>query len=595
VAPAPKQTVLVVVHGVGAIEPSNMVRELCGELAGPVTIERIGGHDYPKLTPSDERQYKSAYELYWADLKPRGNGRLARLGRPLHVMLALSQIGAEGWGDGKLGINGYSHFGDMLHGFMWGFALSLSAIYFPLFHMTVLPPSTGFPAAVLSILPGVALALSLRTLDISAGFSVYLTLALGVASILAGYSGWVTPSMSAEIAAGLLSSIYLAVIGLTSLALAELTKKTWKASARPPLRCYLVRFAALTLPFTLLGGGLGALSWALNLWISVKFGPGHLSDWNNAYIAALPFDLALLELAFAAATFAFGAVFAIAGVVYFLRLKFGPTESLSKNLGQFLRNSIIPALLVLAIGNTIVSALYLVNVLAFPNREILQFPPLRYLSEWFVQIGVSIVHIIGGEITDQPGTAITAFSVYAASSTRIVSFIPSMLGKLRQPAAIVADVVLWLAPEGPLSYRSKARRRLTDLVSELGSKFNIQVLAHSQGTVIALDALRYSSRLNLDLITAGSPVDTLYKEFLAVELPRPPCIGTWANFYRLSDYVGGPVSIAGNNILIAEDYRMNHLNYFHAEQIVWHMSRMAESLEERSAPLLVNGRETVPE
>ncbi|MBD2745785.1 hypothetical protein IC232_03650 [Microvirga sp. BT688] len=609
-APVSKPMVLVVVHGVGAVEPGTMVRELCGELAGPFERDLNVKDLPPKLIPTDGRRYQTAYELYWADLKPGGNTKRARWGRPVQVMLALSQIGAVGWDDGESGINGYSQAGNLLHRFMWGLALSLSAIYFPLLHMTVLPQPVSIGVALVSILPTWLLAFSLRNLDTSVCFSAYLTPMLGAVSIFAGYKGWVSTDRSAEIAAWLLSLIYLAVIVLALSAAVGVTIRGVLASNRLSFRCYLVRFAALSLPFSLLGGGLGALSWAFNLWLSTYFGPGSLSQWNTAYTKALPFDLALLEFAFAAATFSFGAVFAIAGAIYFVCIKFGPSESQSGKLGEFLRGSIVPALLVLVVGNTIVSALYVVNVFLFPRDEILQFGLLRDAHDLLLRFGEAIVRKIEGDDSSQSGTAITAFSIYAASSTRIVSFIPSLFGKLRQPAAIIADVVLWLAPEKTLSYRNSARRylpeeetlsyrrsarrRLADLLKAIGPNVSIHLLAHSQGTVIAVDTLRNYDAQNIDLITAGSPLDSLYKTFLGIELPRPPSVRIWKNFYRTSDYVGGNVSAAGtkknksaNNIIVDQDYRLNHLDYFRARAIVDQI--FPREAQDKSSPSVVPG------
>jgi hypothetical protein len=575
-----KKLVLVLVHGVGATEPGNMVRELCGELAGPDTKEEFSSYKYIKLDPPGEARYEHAYELHWADLKPNGNGFWARLRRPLHVMLGLSQIGAEGWGDTKSGITAFSLAGRMLHAFLWGIALSLSAIYFPLFHMTVLPPGWREAAAILSILPGFFLALSLYKFDKWACLSAFLTPALGLASMAFWAFGDVTVQGSAMIAAVTLTAIYATVIGLTALALFELGCKAAVWGSGQPLHCYVVRFAALTLPFTLLGGGLGALSWAVNLWISTKFGPGLLAQWDTAYTEALPFDLALLEFAFAVATFAFGAVLAVAGVIFFIGIKLKSSETAKRELGNFLRNSIMPALVVLAIGNTIVSALFLANVILFPREEILEFPLLRGFSSALRGLGVFI--------TGEAGLAITAFAVYAASSTRIVSFIPSLIGKLRQPAAIIADVVLWLVPDGELSYRTKARERLNALLKGLAPQFHVLILAHSQGTVVAWDTLNNSdlkddkgNALKFSLITAGSPIDTLYRPFLAFKMLRPDTVSTWSNYYRLSDYVGGRVGCA-KNTTIEQDYRMNHLNYFRSAEIITEIGGFGSKVEQCS-------------
>lgn len=584
-----KETVLVVVHGVGATTPGKMLRDLCGALAGPTQWELIPNlkdptaepgkdalqqYNYPKLTPSDGRLYTAAYELYWADLKPGGDTLGARLVRPLHVLLALSQIGGKGWGDKKLVVNGPILCGRILHWFLWGCALWLPAIYFPLFHMTVLPPWVNLIGAIVSIVLAWVVALALHNLDRAAFVSFILIPVVGLLFSFVGAMDLVSTSRSAEITAWILTFIYTAVVLLTICALGELTVKVWKVRAHLRLSLCLVRFAALTLPFTFLGGALGALSWAFNLGLSAGLGSGNLTEWDRAYTSALRFDLALIEFAFAAATFAFGAVLVAAFGVFVVRLRFGylkdpPSPEHLKDrptdIGPSLRNSIVPALVVLVVGNTLVAALYMTNVMFFPRDDILQFQVMRYLHDRFI--------VFGESFTGQTGAAVSAFAIYAASSTRIVSFIPSWIGKLRQAAAITADVVLWLAPKGPASYRSSAQLRLISLLHHIKktSQSDIHVLAHSQGTVIAWDALKEFKNepepRNVMLITAGSPIDTLYKEFLGFEMPKPTSVKKWRNFYRRSDYVGGPVAAAEDSI-VEEEYRMNHLNYFQSAAIV---------------------------
>ena len=70
------------------------------------------------------------------------------------------------------------------------------------------------------------------------------------------------------------------------------------------------------------------------------------------------------------------------------------------------------------------------------------------------------------------------------------------------------------------------------------------VVAHSQGTVIAVDALRgRSNGTKVDLLTMGSPLRSLYARFFPLgfgELVQEvgPNVKRWVNLFRADDYVG---------------------------------------------------------
>ena len=557
-AEAPRPIAIVVVHGVGASAPGAMLRQLCGDLAGAMTTRQIGAESYPELKPLAEVRFQVAYEVYWAGLKPGGDAPLARVLRPLHVLLALSRIGGAGWGEGRRGVDAPSFFGRVLHAFLWGAMLSSPALYFPLLHVGVLPRPWGALAAMLFFLPGWLLALSLRRLDPWARVSAWLAPVVAIGAIVAASEGWIGVSGGARLTGEVVNGTYAMVVELSALALVEIAFKLLRTSDRPPPICFFVRFATLTVPFTLLGGVLGSMAWTANLAVDHWFRPEALTRWGRAYVGVLPFDLTLLELAFAAATFTFGAVLVIA----FILFQAGLRSEAPKALGLQLRDRIARAFVVLAVVNTAVAAFYAVNSLLYRAQNILRFEPLAVLRDLFLRVG--------GGLTGEAALAAapSVFAIYAASTLRIVSFIPSLFGPLRQAAGIVAEVVLWLAPGEQLGYRLRARARMNALLRALAPDFDVQVVAYSQGTVIAVDALAdlpadQLTGMTVDLLTAGSPLDSLYGRFLdMVVRERPASASSWKNFYRLSDYVGGPVAAADDNIAVAQDYALNHFNYF---------------------------------
>jgi hypothetical protein len=160
-------------------------------------------------------------------------------------------------------------------------------------------------------------------------------------------------------------------------------------------------------------------------------------------------------------------------------------------------------------------------------------------------------------------------TVYTVSATRAIP----VLGLLVTPFAIVlhvlADVILYLAREDTaLSAPTRFQERLAVLLTHLGGKYDrIWVLAHSQGSVIALDVIRSqprSVRKSLALITLGSPLGALYQRFLGCQLEE---IGDlrWINVYRSGDYVGGPIDLLNDkNKMIGEG---GHVNYWADDRI----------------------------
>ena len=89
------------------------------------------------------------------------------------------------------------------------------------------------------------------------------------------------------------------------------------------------------------------------------------------------------------------------------------------------------------------------------------------------------------------------------------------------------------------------KTRFRAVVNDLDVKVDrLVVVAHSQGTVIAVDALRSpASRHEMDLLTMGSPLRSLYKWFFPVEFwdlvaQARPNVTSWVNLYRADDYVG---------------------------------------------------------
>jgi hypothetical protein len=549
-----RPSALVLVHGVGAVERGDMLRGVFGEWAGEIDDVTIGGEPYARLK-APAQAADELFEVYWADTKPGGESAAARLARPLHVLLALSQIGGQGWEAPGTGAHSPSIFGKLLHIFLWLPTLVAAAVYIPLLYLSTATDPLRYPLALASILPIAGLASILRKLDPWAAAATVAAPLAGLATIIAVSKGWLHPSDGPRITSTILTAVYTVVLVLSTAAFAQVLVAWRRARHRAGWETLLVRAASLILPFSLAGGGLGAVLWALNLWVLHKLEANDLHAWARDYQNALPFDLGVMEFAFAAATFAFGALLVGIAIRFFVKLASASSARNHEQIGRQLRDGIGAALAFLLFANLAVGAVFLINVFWFPGHEILRWAPAAFAHNAIIDIGLWVTEHLSGESGDP------VWAIYIMSSARLVSFLPGFIPQLRTPAAIVADVVLFLAPPGALSYRRAACDRLGTLLDHLAASHDICIAAYSQGTAITLETLSRASAPPSRLVTVGSPLESLYERFLGRPAAGPPAVVSWQNFFRPSDYIGGPVA-AARNIPIDTDYRLNHLHYF---------------------------------
>ena len=88
------------------------------------------------------------------------------------------------------------------------------------------------------------------------------------------------------------------------------------------------------------------------------------------------------------------------------------------------------------------------------------------------------------------------------------------------------------------------------------------VLAHSQGSRIAFDAVQEIDEPQIRLVTVGSPVCALHGRFLNIKsFPR---VGLdWKNLYRDSDFIGGKIGAKGVlDTLIDLHFSSSHFDYY---------------------------------
>ena len=131
--------------------------------------------------------------------------------------------------------------------------------------------------------------------------------------------------------------------------------------------------------------------------------------------------------------------------------------------------------------------------------------------------------------------------IYALSMLRVTPYLTFFGTGIGVVLAVAADVVFFLLPPShPLSIQGATTKRLRILLDHLGavSGNKVLVIAHSQGSVIAVTTLD-GSDAQVELVTLGSPIDSLYRCFLDWHLGHAPAV--WANYYRYGDYIAGKI------------------------------------------------------
>lgn len=214
-------------------------------------------------------------------------------------------------------------------------------------------------------------------------------------------------------------------------------------------------------------------------------------------------------------------IFRLVLILFFARLKLSKSNAKHPPLGEFLRRWLKSSLYFFVALSSLVGAAYIANLFFFPGEQIYKaLPWLAFLAP------------------------LDVFTIYAGSSMRLLGFLPSTVGPLRLGLRIAADVVFYIVPaEGSkLAMAARAQRRFRELIVGLSRQFKdrILVIAYSQGSVIAANALPVTESAQTNFITAGSPIETLYGRFLGIEdrLKLP----TWKNFYRLAILSAAPLA-----------------------------------------------------
>lgn len=185
-----------------------------------------------------------------------------------------------------------------------------------------------------------------------------------------------------------------------------------------------------------------------------------------------------------------------------------------------------------------------------------------------------------------PSMAPDASAVFLESTKYALLLVPLATRPFAAFLDALGDVFFFVVRRRGLHTRSDTLPRFWHalrVLDEPGNGRHVIVFAHSQGTVIAATMLSRMARallrspMRLTLVTVGSPLTTLYRNFLDVVLGQgfarlctlQPERFRWINLCRPADYIGGAVELEGvhNRELLTPG---DHIGYWSdADLLAW--------------------------
>ena len=182
-------------------------------------------------------------------------------------------------------------------------------------------------------------------------------------------------------------------------------------------------------------------------------------------------------------------------------------------------------------------------LLIFGDQELKWLDTLRRWTEnnlWLVAIIIGVLGFFAGTLSRALDLLLDIITYFRLDSVTV-------------PKHSSADAGLGSGADQVVELTDLQQQRITDrfqclvtyMVREQGVK-ELTVMAHSQGTITAIEQLRAIDQWldeqlpKIELITIGSPYTHIYQEYFSdrFQPPAPTHVTKWINIYTVDDYVG---------------------------------------------------------
>lgn len=138
----------------------------------------------------------------------------------------------------------------------------------------------------------------------------------------------------------------------------------------------------------------------------------------------------------------------------------------------------------------------------------------------------------------------TTLDIYKISILRLIPFLAWVAGPISIILDVIGDILFYINPDQRAKYsiQNECKSRLKNIIKNEISKGKTHILiaAHSWGTVVANDVLSEND-FECELITLGSPLESLCVNFLGRDLREMKSVKKWINAFRDGDYIAGPI------------------------------------------------------
>ena len=631
-APAP----IIALHGVGEFAHGDVI----GEIARHPVFSRSGSfrretvfasdHRFTALVEAraadDPRRVTRLLEINWSEVRRAMPNLLGLLRNFVTLLMALNRVGGQGaYGSASLSVplhTGLASLWLVESVLVWAsLAPALSALLWQL------DPGQRMASGALVGLAALYVSALVREISTplavgGAAFSVFAVCAggwtcfvpqgeLSFAAAAAQLHSWAT---LAGCAAVLLSAIEILVR----------QRPGADGSGDGDVRWIhrLARIACLWLPLVMMVVLQPLTVSAMLLTMS----GGMRSEWGKAFAAGVPFDP--LDGQRAASWIAL----ALAGTVVLGALQFRLVQALGRNRAVLLGIGLGLALLVAAhwlesdaflncelcqqcVRTDWVGAAGLVMVLGASVTRVLFDPgalphdpagatwhPAGAFARFWASVMLAVMPLVltatllwlltravqhGGvrQVTD-------ASEIFLQSTKYALLLAPLATKPFARFLDALGDVFFYLVRQRNLHTRKDTLPRLWKalrLLDDGRDGCHVIVFAHSQGTVIAagmfsrMVRVLLRSRMRLTLVTVGSPVTTLYRNFLGAKIgvefaalcQAQPERFRWFNLYRPADYIGGAVELDGvvNRDLLTPG---DHVGYWCDRELLKWLKELSE-------------------